>query len=287
MTVYLDLLLAINFVFNLALLTVSGWLGLQRFSASRYCLAAGAGTGFWLIFFFCPQYIFINWLCRILGGLAMAFLAWQPQGLRSLLSRTALLVVSGQLMGGGIYSLAFALGGTPLGSSDALPLAIVMAGAGMMLVLAAWWAGKVHTARQLKGYIGQATIHFQDKVLTVQALLDSGNSLRHPVNSWPVLVLERRPAQDLFPQDLLAWLDEPQHQPPLGLETRIALIPFKSVGGAGLLAAVRPDKVLLKGERGGAVLTQVYVAVRPKQQLPLQHQALAFPVQNWKEGVTG
>lgn len=287
MTVYLDLLLAINFAFNLALLTVSGWLGLQKFNTHRYCLAAGAGTGFWLIFFICPQYIFINWLCRILGGLAMAHLAWRPPRLRSLLSKTVLLVVSGQLMGGGIYSLAFALGGTPLGSAAALPLALVAGGAGLMLGLAAWWAGKVHTARQLKGYIGQAIIHFQGKVLAVQALLDSGNSLRHPVNSWPVLILERQPARSLFSQEMLAWLDDPQDLPPLALETRIALIPFQSVGGVGLLAAVKPDKVVLNSERGEAVLTQVYVAVRSKQQPPLQHQALAFPVQNWKEGVTG
>lgn len=287
MVIYLDVILLINFSFNLVLLTVAGWLGLRRFRTCRYCLAALVGTGFWLIFFFCPQYIFINWLCRILGGLTMAYIAWRPVPFRSLLSKAVLLVVSGQIMGGGIYSLAFALGGTALGSSIALPLILVAGGGGIMLALAAWWAGKTHTARQLKAYLGQAEIQFQGQTLRVQALLDSGNSLRHPINSWPVLILERQPASIIFSNDVLDWLDDPQDLPPLGLETRIALIPYTSVGGAGVLAAIRPDKLVLQSEKGGVILTQVYVAVRQKRQRPLEHQALAFPVENWKDGVTG
>lgn len=287
MIVYLDLLLVINFFFNLALLTMSGWLGLQRFRTFRYCLAAGVGTGCWLIFFFCPQYIFINWLCRILGGLAMAYIAWWPLHFRSLVAKTIMLVVSSQLMGGSIYSLAFALGSTALGNSTAMPLSIVAGGGGIVLALAAWWVGRAHTARQLKAYMGQAIIHFGGKVISVQALLDSGNSLRHPVNSWPVLILERQPASILFSGEVMDWLDEPQDLPPPGLETRIALIPFNSVGGVGMVAAVRPDKLVLMSEQGGAMLTQVYVAVRHRQQRPLEHQALAFPVEDWKEGVTG
>lgn len=286
MVIFLDLILLINFIFNLLLITVAGWLGLQRFRTSRYCLAAGVGAGFWLIFFFCPQYIFIDWLCRILGGLTMAYIAWRPLPFRSLLAKSVLLVVSGQLMGGGIYSLAFAVGGTALGNSTALPFAMVAGGGGIMLAVAAWWAGKTHTARQLKAYLGQASIHFQGKSLKVQTLLDSGNSLRHPVNSWPVLILERQPASILFSREVLDWLDDPQDLPPLGVATRIALIPFTSVGGGGVMAAIRPDKLVLQSEKGGAILTQVYVAVRQRHQRPLEHQALAFPVENWKEGVT-
>lgn len=287
MIVYLDLLLVINFVFNLALLTIVGWLSLQRFFMFRYCLSALVGTGFWLIFFYCPQYIFINWLCRILGGMVMAQIAWRPLHIRSLLTKTVLLGVAGQLMGGGIYSLAFALDGTALGNSTTLPWTLVVGGGVIMLGLATWWARKTHTAGQLRGYMGQAIIYFQGKTLTVQALLDSGNSLRHPINSWPVLILERQPASTLFPQELLAWLDEPHILPPIGVETRIALIPFTSVGGVGVLAAVRPDKLVMRSEQGESILTQVYVAVRQRQQRPLEYQALAFPVQNLREGVTG
>jgi len=288
LVVYLDLLILINFAFNLILVTISGWMGLQRFRLGRYCLAALAGAIFWLIFFFYPQYIFIDWFCRIAGGLAVAYIAWRPGNIRALVSKTVLLVVAGQLMGGGIYSLAFALDSSPLGRwAPALPLTVVASGGVLMLAVAAWWAGRLHTARQLKSYIAEARIYFQGKLVTVQALLDSGNTLRHPVNSWPVLILERQAARSILTDELIDWLDFPQDVPPLGMETRIGLVPFKSVGGSGILGAVRPDRLELRCERGSAVLTEVYISLRLKHQKPLEHQALAFPVENWKEGDIG
>lgn len=289
MFVYLDLLVLINFFFNMVLLTIAGWLGLQHFRFGRYALAALAGTISWLIFFFYPQYIFINWICRITGGLAMAFIAWHPIGLRKLLAKTLLLLVAGQLMGGGIFALAFALSSSHLGTSSqaVLALPLVAAGAMLMLAVAAWWAGRIHSAKQLGAYYGEVTVCVGDKTLTVPALLDSGNTLRHPVNSWPVVILERKAARDLFAQDLLAWLDEPWTPPPQGLESRIGLIPYKTVGGSGLLAVVRPEQLVLKSKLGSKTLSQVYIAVRPKNQPPLEHQALAFPADDWKDGDVG
>jgi len=283
--VYLDLLLFINFIFNIVLVTIAGWMGLQQFRIGRYCFAALVGTIFWLIFFFWPQYIFIDWICRIAGGVAMAYVAWHPLSLKALFTRTILLVVSGQLMGGGIFSLAFALGSTPLGNSvPTISLAIVAGGGTIMLGIAAWWTGRIHRTRQLSSYMGEVTVCFQGKTLIIPALLDSGNTLRHPVNSWPVVIIERQVALRLFDPELFEWLDEPLTLPPDGMETKIGFIPFKSVGGSGILAAVKPSKLIVSCEGVSKTLTQVYIAVRQKQQHPLEHQALAFPLDNWKEG---
>ncbi|NLO88024.1 MAG: sigma-E processing peptidase SpoIIGA [Firmicutes bacterium] len=286
--VYLDLLLLVNFAFNFVLLVIAGWMGLCKFSLKRYGLAALAGAIIWLIFFFHSQYIFIDLLCRIGGGLVMVGLAWRPATFKALLTNTALVVIAGQLLGGGIFSLALAVETSPLGrTSSQLPVTVAVAGAAVMLGIAAWWSGKVHTARQMRSFLAEATITFQGRTLTVEALLDSGNTLRHPVSGWPVLILERKEARRLFAEDLLCWLDSPQDLPPEGLEKRIALIPYQSVGGCGLLAAVKLDRLDIKGAPGKSSLTQVYAAVRPKNQSPLSHQALAFPVDNWKEGETG
>lgn len=283
MVVYLDLLFIINYVFNLFLLCISGWAGMQQNKAGRLFLAALAGNLFWLIFFFLPQYIFINWMCRILGGLAMAYIAWRPAGAKSLLSKTLLLVVSGQLVGGGIYSLAFALDSTPLGSSAPVSLSIVAGGGVVMVGIAAWWAGRIQKAKQLRSYLGQVKICIGTQTVTIPALLDSGNTLRGPVNNWPVVVIERDIARRLFDGQLVSWLDEPEAPPPEDWQTRIALIPYTTVGGSGLLAAVRPDSLVLYSEMGFATLRQVYVAVRQQNQPSLEFQALAFPWNNWRK----
>jgi|SRR5690554_1507950 len=284
MVVYLDLLIAINLIFNFVLLTIAGWMGLHRFSWRRYALAAGLGTVFALIFFFRPQYIFVSWFCRLAGGLAMAYVAWPQANLRKIFSRTMILLVAGQLMGGGIYSLAYALDGTPLGDQTAFSLGVVAGGGLLVLAVAAWWVARIHRAKQQAVYVGQVTIHFQGRAAKLSALLDSGNTLRHPVTSWPVVIVERKAAQGIFPHHVLAWLEQPLTAPPPGLETRIALVPYQSVGGAGVLAAIRPDNLVLSCPAGNQIMRHVYIAVRPKEQRPLEYQALAFPLENLKEG---
>lgn len=216
----------------------------------------------------------------------MTYIAWKPGDLRGLITKTVMLVVSGQLLGGGIFSLAFALDSTSLTSPSpgSISLAIVCGGGVLFLPLAAWWVGRMHSNKQLKCYVGTVSIWLSGRNITLPALLDSGNTLRHPVNSWPVVIIERQGARQLLSEETLAWLDNPLSTPPIGLETRIGLIPFKSVGGAGMLAAVRPDRLVISCELGHKVLTQVYVCVRQKSDRPLDQQALAFPVDNWEEG---
>jgi len=276
--VYLDLLLLINFAFNYLLLTISGWMGLQRFNLCRYGISSLAGTLFWLIFYFSPKYIFINWLCRIAGGLAMTYCAWSPKDWRGFLSKSLLLVVVGQLVGGGIYSLAFFLDSVPLGRPGKMPLAILAAGATLMLAAAAWWAGQIHRAKSLASYSGEITVSWRNRRLSIPALLDSGNTLRHPVNSWPVIILERKAAGCLLEKDVLDWLDHPLSTPPETIANKVALIPYKSLGSSGLLAALRPDRISISNSQGSLELTQVYVAVRQKSQPPLAYQAIAFPI---------
>ncbi|HCX78579.1 MAG TPA: hypothetical protein DG577_04120, partial [Firmicutes bacterium] len=117
-------------------------------------------------------------------------------------------------------------------------------------------------------YTGEVIISWGGKTVSIPALLDSGNTLRHPVNSWPVVILERKAAAGLLEEEVLNWLDQPLSLPPEAIANKVALIPYTSLGARGLLAAVRPDRLVISGAQGSRVLTQVYVAVRQKNQPP-------------------
>ena len=283
MTVYLDLLVIINFAFNFILLTITGWMALKPYSHGRYGIAALVGTIFWFIYFISPKYISINWLCRVAGGLAMTLIAWRPVRLQGLISKSLLLVVAGQLVGGGIYSLLFLLESAPFGTPGGVPLAVVAAGVVLALLVAAWWAGRIQRTQALAAYVGQVSILWDGKEVSVTALLDSGNTLRHPVNSWPVVIVERDVAINLLGAEILNWLDHPITVPPRVIEARVALIPFTSLGARGLLAAVRPDRLVISRGQHRVTLTQVYMAPRQKMQPPLEYPALAFPIELRKD----
>lgn len=214
----------------------------------------------------------------------MTRIAWPRARGRHLLTKGLLLLVAGQLVGGGIYSLVFLLDSTPLAPSGKIPLAVVAAGGIILLAVAAWWAGRMQRTKSLASYLGEISICWKNKTTTLSALLDSGNTLRHPVNSWPVVIVEGSAVAGLLGQDVLDWLEAPLRLPPAAIDNRIALIPYTSLGKKGILAAVKPDEVVIRGPEGSITLTQVYVAVRPKKQAPLEYQALAFPIGIKKEG---
>lgn len=283
MVYYLDLLLLVNWGLNFLLIVLTGWVGGQPFNWRRYGSAALAGAVVWLIYFFAPQYILISWLCRLAGGLAISFIAWPGAGWRRLFSKCALLVITGQLMGGAVYGLAFFLDATPLGAQG-FPLALVAGGGAVALPMGAWLAGRVQRTKSLSAYLGRVAISWAGKTVSLPALLDSGNTLRNPFNRWPVVILEQSAASDLLDNETLEWLSEPTTTPPQTIARKVAVIPFTSLAGTGLLGAVQPDSVVIYGEQGSLALTRVYVALHNNGPGMQEYKAIAFPIKHQQKG---
>lgn len=272
----------INWGVNFVILLVTGWVGAQPYSLKRYGAASLVGALIWLIHFFAPQYIFISWFCRLAGGLALSLIAWPGRGWRQLWSRGVLLIVAGQLIGGAIYSLAYFINTVPL-SRDGFPLAVVAGGSGAVLPIGAWLAGRIQKTKALAAYLGKVEISWAGRTLSLPALLDSGNTLANPVNHWPVVILERSAAEGFLEEEVLNWLIEPASVPPVAIETRTALIPYTSLGGTGLLGAIRPDNLVIYSSECRRVLTEVYLALH-KSGIAQEYKAIAFPIKHMEEG---
>ena len=84
------------------------------------------------------------------------------------------------------------------------------------------------------------------------ALNDTGNTLSDPISGMHVLIADRDALAPLFPVplprgDAVSMLRALGDWEELGLRGR--LVPFRSVGGGGLLLCLRPDEVLVDGAR--------------------------------------
>lgn len=78
--------------------------------------------------------------------------------------------------------------------------------------------------------------------VTLWAKADTGSALREPFSGLPVIVCQASSLKPLAPPEWKDFLASAPGCPPAGSPMR--LIPFESVGGAGMLPAFRPDKVL-------------------------------------------
>ena len=77
----------------------------------------------------------------------MTLIAWRPASLKDLVPKGALLLVAGQLVGGGIYSLAYCFDSPPLGRPQAIPAAALTAGGVLAFGAAAWFTRQLHRSK--------------------------------------------------------------------------------------------------------------------------------------------
>ncbi len=122
------------------------------------------------------------------------------------------------------------------------------------------------------------TVENRGQRVRLYAKADTGNSLREPFSGLPVLVCQAESLKEAAPPGLLEFSDGTGASFPV---PGIRLIPFESVGGAGVLPAFRPEKVT--DDKTGTVL-ECYVALSRQKLSAGQFDALYDPDQFFGNG---
>ena len=255
--VYIDRVFVLNLLVDYLLLLVCARLAGTPLLRLRFLLCA-AGGALYAVAVFLPGCAALNYpLLRLLAGGLLSGAAYCRQ------ARPWRLVALFFLVSGALAGLLLAVG-LALGSPNLLLSRIwyariswpVLLGtaAGMGVLLRLLFGQAV---RHGGNEIMPITIVLGGKTCTVQALHDTGNTLRDPVSGEPVLVLERRALDSLWTETVRGILALPL--PPeekmarlysAGSGCSFTLLPFTAVGTAsGLLLAVYSDYIELCGRR--------------------------------------
>lgn len=236
MTVYVDLVVILNFLVDLLLLMGTNRLAGFPLGIRRCILGAMIGavySGACLI----PGFRFLGnplWRGVSLGLICGAAFGWN----RSAWKR-----------GGVFVMLSMALGGLALSLGRGDFPDLVLSAAGM------WLLCRVAFGQGVGGreYV-PLTISYGGKTVSLIALWDTGNTLRDPVSGEGVFVLSGEAAQRL------TGLTEGQLRDPLKTIAQrpipgLRLIPYRTVGqGSGMLLAMRLSEVKVDGRRQEAVV---------------------------------
>ena len=110
------------------------------------------------------------------------------------------------------------------------------------------------TQRRAKGKRVELKLSFEGKTLSFVCMVDTANLLRDPVGGKPVVLLDRKAAQGLFPKELLHIAEHHDQSKlsnlSLDLARRVRLIPASAATGNGLLLAIAPDRAVLDTGKG-------------------------------------
>ena len=225
--IYLDAFMGLNFLVDLCLL-----LGVNRLSGHppgfpRAAAAAALGGGY-AGMCLVPGFSFLgNGFWR---GVSLGLMGWTAYGAdRSGWRRSVLFVLLSMALGG--IAVCFHAGGGGL--------ALCAAVLGLLGRIGLKSFGKELVA---------VTVTYRGRTEQVMALVDTGNSLRDPITGESVTVFSLRIGERLgLPAAVL-------RDPAGELLPGMRVIPARTVGGGGLLAAVRCECVTIGGRAAGTLV---------------------------------
>lgn len=236
MTIYLDVVMLLNFLVDFLLIVGTDRLTGYSPRWGRALFAAGVGGvygGACLL----PGFHFLgNLLWRLVSLGVMAWIAFGFS--KNALRKTAVFIL-----------LSMALGGIAVGFGRGGAWSLVASAVGVCLLCTAGFRRRVGSVSYIP-----VELSYAGKRMQITALQDTGNMLRDPVTGKPVLVVDCQIAQRLtgltqqqlrFPAQSFANAQLP------GLR----LIPYHAVGQpAGLMLAVRMNDVKIGSWKGSSLV---------------------------------
>jgi len=235
LTVYLDLVLLLNFAVDLLLILGTNRLAGFPTGFFRGAVASALGA-IYAALCMLPRFSFLGssfWRLIFLGLMGMTAFGLN----KSAWKRTGIFVL-----------LSMAMGGIALGMGKNNVPVLILSALGVWLLSRVGFGGSVGG----KEYI-PVTITEGDRTVSVIALKDTGNSLRDPITGEQVLVLGPEAAQRLLglsPEQLSHPMETMVASPGRGLR----LIPYNAVGQpVGMLMGKRFTNVKIGDHRGSAL----------------------------------
>ena len=245
MTVYIDVLLAVNLYLTFLLLLAAEKLSRTRYGRGRRAAASLLGAVSSLTVLLPPA----PWPVLLAGrggiALAIVFVASGERRWRPLFLQTLFFFAAGALLAGGTLLLAlwrpdyFAVrGGVVYMNLDVWTLLA----ATTLAYAALWLAGRIRARR---GELSRFRLHLSAPGgrVTVSAAVDTGNSLREPFSGAPAAVARYGAVERALPPEvrenvpaLLSGVPLDRLPPMKG----IRLIPGRTVNGSALLPAYGP-----------------------------------------------
>ncbi len=247
---YVDVLLLVNFLFNLFILTVTSYLSQLVKPFRRLLMGAMLGSLFSLTVIYTVPGILLKLLFSFLMILASFWPFSLPKGLKI----WGFFYLVTFLTGGTILAFAYLFQGEvsffrgALCVADITYLCTVAALAVVLLLVRSSWLTFTETKRTA-AWRGKVTIRHKEKEVRLEALIDTGNKLREPVTGMPVIVVYYGEVKSLFEDNIdleREKIDSARLTERLIEHTAqgIYIIPFVALGGKnGFLPGFRPEEV--------------------------------------------
>ena len=236
-TVYIDVLFILDFIIDYLILYAVAKISGTVIRRWKLIMAASLGAGFSILSLFWSGFVSLLLMLTvayIMVGISFGFGRWKN-----------LLIFFGvsAAFGGMVFAINYITDGTLTISLKTLAISSAVS---YLILLFAFRKSASGTTK--KEYI-QIKIEHRGKAVSFLALVDSGNSLVDPLTNTPVLIAELYVLRTLFENEEYKMLCTDRAEDIiLQGAGKFRPIPYKTVGGGGILPAFSPDKAICRGD---------------------------------------
>ncbi|MDR0999676.1 MAG: sigma-E processing peptidase SpoIIGA [Clostridiales bacterium] len=261
--IYADVVFIINFFVDFLILIAAGKLANKNSRLWRVALGAVSMALLYCLSIFVSYFhIFYHLLFSVIMLIIGICISYWPIKLITFVKLFLFSYICAFLIGGTGIAIYYAANfynvlGNIDGQTLQFSLPILLAAAGMFYVLFRvikdYWERKI-----LKRQICMPVrIYVDEKSVEINALVDTGNSLRDPLSHAPVIVAEFESIKSFLPDNVrLMFYEKSDINPIVLLESqggdfdkKLRMIPYESLGKKnGILIGFRPDKVEITRE---------------------------------------
>ena len=257
--IYIDILFALNLWIDFLILMAVARLLRRPYRRWRLLLSAAAGAALACVVFLSELPWVAALLLRVVGSVLMVGIGFRWVGAKRFAFTVAALELASAVFAGAVLAVWLVLRPNGLHIADGVvyydisPLILALLTAATYAVLC---AVDHFTGRRVREN-GTYYLHVRAEGQTVrlQCMYDSGHHLKEPFSGRSVIVADMDAVLPVCPAAVPDWLCG-------GKGDGVRVIPYRTVGGGGLLPAFCPEQVVLSDSQGRKqVLDGVYIAV--------------------------
>jgi stage II sporulation protein GA (sporulation sigma-E factor processing peptidase) len=277
--IYADVIFLENLIMNYLILWSTARLTRYSYSKVKLVIASVLGAVYAVLSYF-PEYSYmVSFFMKVLFSILIVIVAYTPAYFHLLIKLTGIFYIVSFVFGGAAFGLFYFINGLSLTSNGIsfikdFPIKILAAAIIIAYITIKYSWDYIQHRIKRERLIVRVEMNFDKKQLGLDALIDTGNSLRDPITNVPVMITEYSMIRELLPEDIQKIFEQSGENDLNAIAeimsiskwaTRFRIIPFKSLGrDNGMLVGFKPDVITIFDSDRRIKLSNIIIAIYRK-----------------------
>lgn len=252
MTLYVDIIFLENILMNSIILLATGVILKSSIKIINNLIGSTIGAIYAVIIYTTHIAVYSNLILKIILSIAMVYITFKPPNIKSFLKHIIIFYLTSFTFGGVAFALIYFVQPRNILIKDGVlvgtyPIKIILIGGILGFIIITISFKNIKGKFTKKDMQCNIIINKNDREANIPAIVDTGNVLKDSITKMPVIVIEKKKLEGIFPNQILENIGDIISGKEVDLgeyASKIRVIPFKSLGKEnGILLGIKTEAI--------------------------------------------